>query len=195
MQEFTMEQTKKTHIPETHWAYIAGLFDGEGSLDILLRDNPVHQKSGKGYAREFRLNICSGSKELIDSVQVSFGNIGSITQHKVQPYYKRMKVDNFELKFGANEIRFILPNLIPYLRLKKKVAELMLRILTIVATTKYSNHRELELLNLGKEFRCLRAQTPGSKCKLHRADDRIRDRIISPTGATKITIFTNKKHK
>lgn len=101
-------------VPETTWAYLAGLIDGEGYLDIFLHSNPSYRRQmKKGYARQFSLYIANCSKELLENVQKNIGNIGTITKHCYSPaaikraegkgHFRR--VDLYTLRFYAGNLQ------------------------------------------------------------------------------------------
>jgi hypothetical protein len=129
---------------ETEWAYLAGLIDGEGYMNILLHTSPSGRKAGRGYARDFVLTICNTSISLLKEMQEKIG-FGWICEHK----RKRTDagVNTFTLRFSHNNLRGILPKIIPYLILKKEPAKIMLESLTLIKETKQKEREQILLAN------------------------------------------------
>lgn len=111
---------------ETDWAYLAGLIDGEAYLNIFLHTNPYFKRTTKeGYAREFKLEIASSEKLLLDEVRKRMENTGIIMEHKRTVKDSPNAHSGYTLRFSHNQLRIILPKIIPYLILKKNLAQLM----------------------------------------------------------------------
>lgn len=162
-----------SQLEETKWAYIAGLLDGEGYMDIFLHSNPYFLKTKKGYAREFRCNICNTNKELLEKVEEMIGKKCDLVEHKRNPPNPKWK-NGFTLRFHPTVLRTLLPKVIPYLVLKKEFAQIILEELTIITTVKNRNRREKLLLNLDQKFRelCLTKKV-GRQRLLDRKDSKI----------------------
>jgi hypothetical protein len=135
---------------ETEWAYLAGLIDGEGYLNILLHTSPSGRKHGKGYARDFILTICNTQKELLVTVKEKLG-FGYIYEHKRKE--GTIGANTFTLRFSHNELRGVLPKILPYLLLKKDAAQIMLDSLNIIKEISLSEERENMLLQKGLDFK------------------------------------------
>jgi len=95
-------------LPETFWAYFAGFIDGEGSI-TMCQNGP-------------RLIVSNNHRDTLEWFKNSLGGFGSITTNG--------KCNN--LNYGSNAIRAILPKVIPYLRIKRKRAEILLGYLKTV---------------------------------------------------------------
>ena len=179
-----------SEVPETAWAYLAGLVDGEGYFDIFLHSNPSYRReTKKGYAREFRLFVSNGSEELLETVRKNIGNIGTIMRHKYKEETTH-RVDNYTLRFYQGNLRKILPNLIPHLILKKHVAELMLDMLNLVKKIRNAQLREVTLLQMHEEFKEACLKTPGNKYRKRRKQTAIRERMIGRDGKAKLDAFS-----
>ena len=135
----------KTQNSETIWAYIAGLVDGEGYFKIRHIKN---SKLKRGYAREFLLTITNTSKPLLLEVQKQIG-LGKIYTHNPKNGNANT---GYTLRFFAGNCRIILPNIIPYLLLKKKLAEVLLESLNIIRSTHPSKIKEKRLMQLEKKY-------------------------------------------
>ena len=93
------------------YAYIAGIFDGEGCVGIFGKKKKEHQ-----------LMIVSTDINLIKFVQKEM-NCGWITQHKTplnKPHYKQRY--DFRLAGRIKIKKFLMP-LYPYLIIKKEIAK------------------------------------------------------------------------
>lgn len=187
-----------SEVKETDWAYLAGMIDGEGYLYVLLHSNPSYRREmKKGYAREFRCFISSGSKDLLEKIQTNIGNIGTITRHKYKPetlkdekYRGKHRVDNYTLRFYQGALRKILPKVIPYLILKKEPAEVMLKMLEIVKKIHNPEQRERTLLLMQKQFDEACFKSAGNKYRKNRKQNAIIERMIGRDGKIKLTSFT-----
>jgi hypothetical protein len=118
-------------IKDTDYAYLAGMIDGEGYISILHHNKKI-KVSCRGYELESTLKLTSMNKDLLDSIQKTF-NMGKIVVMKDK---RRREEDDtiiliYDLRFRVSEQRIILPKVIPYLRYKKKIAEIILNFLTI----------------------------------------------------------------
>lgn len=94
--------------PETFWAYLAAFIDGEGSI-AMCQNGP-------------RLIISNTHLQSMEWIKESLG-CGYLT-----PNGKGVK-QCYNLTFGSNSIRAILPKVIPYLRQKRKRAQILLEYL------------------------------------------------------------------
>ena len=131
------------------YAYLAGLIDGEGYLVVIHNRAKSHREKTKhGYARVFEIRISSMDKWLLETVQKNVG-MGFITTH----HHSACPLPSFELRFFPNQLRLMLPKLIPYLILKKELAILMLKMLIEVKSKKPYSIRDSLLTQYEKEFR------------------------------------------
>ncbi len=133
-------------LPETFWAYLAGLIDGEGSLNVY-RNGP-------------RLGIANTHKGVLIWVtdQLQAGRI--YTKKMYNPNAKQ----GYEWQCTAYVIRRILPQVAPYLHIKKDLSLLILKYLELnEPLTVNSPPREITLLKR-KE---LKAQIRGITSRGH----------------------------
>ena len=100
--------------------YIAGVFDGEGSILIGKYPNKGNRELGyRGY-----MHIVNTYVPLLEQIQSVYGGkIAFQKQHGV------MTRPCYSLTFSTNEIRHVLPKLLPYLLVKKEQAEVLLAFL------------------------------------------------------------------
>lgn len=105
---------------EVFWAYLAGLFDGEGNLGLYKED-----KVGchKGYTWRFMMSISNTDKVLIDSLfqELQAGFI------RAQKQGTENHSTLYKLGFIKAEQAQILAKIMPYSRSKKQVIELILK--------------------------------------------------------------------
>lgn len=106
-------------------AYIAGIIDGEGTISLT---RVTRKESVMGYRIQAYLSISNTSIRLLERVREMCGNgrlIGSY--NKTLPHQKA----GYVLKFSANQIRHILPQIRPYLILKTEQADVVCEFLRI----------------------------------------------------------------
>lgn len=146
-------------IPETTWAYIAGMIDGEGSLLLsrhykrpFTRAGKPNTMSKRGYEIEPHLSISSMNKRNVEIMQEMI-HLGKF----VTVVYRREGIatnEGYELRFCPNMLRVLLPKVIPHLVQKKERAELILKLLLYrEGKRKQSAEREKFYLDLEQEFR------------------------------------------
>lgn len=106
-------------------AYLAGLIDGEGHITIIKSKRSGGQHKGNHYVWA-RMSI-GITHPIITEIQAdyAFGNICRIKTRN--PKHK----DLISWYISANEMRAVLPQLLPYLRVRKQQAELMLKYLAL----------------------------------------------------------------
>lgn len=121
------------------WSYIAGFFDGEGSI--------TH--NGKG----FRITIAQTNMEVLDEIKffVGAGNIISVT--KRHPHWKDSWVYNISTQ---KEIYKFLLNVLPFLIVKKALAQKTIPLLRGVVVKQESRKEKRE--DLIKKTKKLREQ-------------------------------------
>lgn len=113
---------RKQPSPE-EWAYLAGLFDGEGCISATQRSRSTFQ---------VRLRVSQRSGLFLE-VLVSEFDVGRITTyHRRDRGNRSVTLWNVVAK---TEVRFLLQGMMPYLRLKKSQAELALELLDSSTST------------------------------------------------------------
>lgn len=118
------------NIPETLKAYIAGLVDGEGCLNMYkLRSKSCKQ----GWTFAGRMAISNCDLEALMEVQQETG-LGNIQKKTKSPRRR----DSYNLVYSPRELRALLPHLLPYLKIKKRQAVLLIKFLN---TQKWGNSR------------------------------------------------------
>lgn len=99
-------------------AYLAGLVDGEGCLNFYRGPN---KSCTKGYTYIARMSITNCDLATLVALREELG-IGRVSQKTPTPRRKPA----YQLTFYAREVRLLLPYLLPYLRIKRKQAEIVL---------------------------------------------------------------------
>jgi len=96
-------------------AYVAGLFDGEGSVG---RYAYRASKNGKTYYR-LHARIINTDRTLLDLIQAEYGG-------RVYPKYDKKRSHGFDLHFTYRSAERFLHRILPYLILKRdKVVQLL----------------------------------------------------------------------
>lgn len=100
-------------------AYLAGFFDGEGTLTIG-RAKRVESRAGFSY--EAIMTVGNTDMEALNAVLAMSGN------GKIQLSDKRKVLGHkpmYRVLFSANQIRHVLPQIRPYLRVKARQADII----------------------------------------------------------------------
>ena len=99
-------------------AYTAGIIDGEGSIQI----NPVI--SGKRYYWGLTIQVSSGDKRTLEELRREWGDIGKVSTWKPKGSRKNRVSCNWRLY--DKQADFLLKNVLQFLRIKRKHAEIAL---------------------------------------------------------------------
>lgn len=126
-----------------NYAYIAGLLDGEGCFYAETRKYVISLPS---------VYISNTNKRVLEWVQEVLG-YGRLENHSPNnPKYRQ----GYRLIFGANNLRKLLPKIIPYLKIKRLQAIFLKEILLIKERQnntgkigRYSPEEKQWLLDLG----------------------------------------------
>jgi len=101
-------------------AYLAGLIDGEGSITIL-------KASAKNELYKPRLDICSIHKPFLEEIAGLLETLGVksffLQERTIPPNHSKAY---HLIVAGQRRLLKLLPKLLPYLRLKRKQAELVI---------------------------------------------------------------------
>ena len=100
--------------------YTAGLIDGEGSIVIGV-SKPSTKRGNKLPSHWLQVGIINTDKELIDWLKNTFG--GHISNNSHCPSRKRQR-PCWAWRVVGNKAKIFLEMIYPYLRVKKKQAEL-----------------------------------------------------------------------
>ena len=115
------ELPEVSSVPETCWAYLAGLIDGEGHIKTHKRI--TGKFAGK---RMYAVHVANMNREMLEKINNDTMRLGSIYTR----FSKAKKGEGFcvsyQLTYWAGPLTILLPKVIPYLIYKKHSAELML---------------------------------------------------------------------
>ncbi len=100
--------------------YVAGLMDGEGSITIGI-SKPSKKKQLKSPSHWLQVGITNTNRELIGWLYEKFG--GHISDNSHSPSRKKQR-PCWAWRVMSNEAKDFLVSLYPYLRVKKRQAEL-----------------------------------------------------------------------
>ncbi len=135
-------------IPETTWAYFAGMLDGEGY--IALTRHHKKKASKRGYEIEPYMNVCGQNQENIYALQRMLG-LGRV--HIVQHKRQMSELAAAYLLFNVSELKVILPKILPYAVQKKSRLLVMSNFIDYRSQpNKDPLERELRYFELEKQF-------------------------------------------
>lgn len=131
-------------------AYLAGILDGEGWIGVARRKRTWATEPDREYYLRPACSIGQAKRELLDYI-VGLVGAGSFRKRKGDRIF-------YELKFDTSTLRWLLPEVMPYLVLKRRQAEL---VLSFIEDCKYQGRKlttedlarreairvELEILN------------------------------------------------
>jgi hypothetical protein len=117
------QRLPEINLTETQLAYLAGFLDGEGCLVIAKNES-----AGKSYTWYTGRCDIANTHPCIEEIFHELG-IGSLTK---RPRRHAHWSDTYIWSFGSLACRALLPRLLPYLRIKRKRAELLLEFFSIM---------------------------------------------------------------
>lgn len=108
----------------TEAAYVAGFVDGEGTITI---GKATRRESRAGVAHDAIFSMANTNLPVLKSIVETCGNgkIQVMRQKKTPSHHKT----GYRVWFTANQIRHVLPQVRPFLRLKAKQADILLKFL------------------------------------------------------------------
>ena len=99
----------------TDLAYVAGIIDGEGCIDITARNRPGHRYTDMA----LRVTVVSTDLWLCQMLRFGFG--GNVNQRLVR---ETSRLPQWDWRIERGKARDFLTLILPYLHLKKPQAEL-----------------------------------------------------------------------
>lgn len=105
-------------------AYLAGLVDGEGTLSVWKERRPANIT---GFRYKVTFTIAQANQKFLEEIGRMGGN-GSVrlcTRNRPERGHKPV----YTVRFYSHQTRWLLPQLLPYLRIKRRQAELVLKFL------------------------------------------------------------------
>jgi hypothetical protein len=144
-------------------AYIAGFLDGDGSIMATVEGRPERRRFP--YRIRLRINFTQHKRhqKYIEEIQTFLGGIGTIRESKRDALVELVIQDR-------KTVELLLKQLLPYIILKERQAQIMLEILdiykqAIVNTRSSITEKEyLDVLRLVRKIRKLNSRT-GAKSK------------------------------
>ena len=103
-------------------AYLAGLIDGEGTISLWKVNAP---KNARGFTHHVTFTIAQSNEPYLDEIRNMIGN-GTVKLKNPGGDRGKNSKPCFGLRFNAYQTRWILPQILPYLRLKRRQAEIVL---------------------------------------------------------------------
>ena len=113
-----MLETKE--LTDNQLAYIAGFLDGEGCLMV----GKYPKGDSKNLAYRGFMNIANTYVPILEWIQNAVG--GKIIRTGKGKSVVKSNMDCYSLTFAAGEMRYWLPKLLPFLKVKKEQAEVLL---------------------------------------------------------------------
>lgn len=111
-------------------AYMAGYLDGEGTISIT-RAKRVENRAGYRWMPIMAIN--NTHRDSLECLRQMCGN-GRLCL--VNPGKLGIQKPGYRLQFTANQIRYVLPQIMPYLIIKREQAAILLEFLTSVVNGK-----------------------------------------------------------
>jgi len=108
-------------ITQAEWAYLAGFMDGEGSFSIV-RSKRIGAVSGFRYS--CYCEVGNTNEKVVKWIISKFN--GKLRQERQRKSYHKVL---FVIYFSPNNLRRIIPNLYPFLIIKRRQAEICLSLL------------------------------------------------------------------
>jgi hypothetical protein len=124
-------------------AYLAGLFDGEGTLSLTAHRYSERDGTRRSHGFGVRASVANTDLGVIEFVQSVVGG-GNIRREEKGDGQKTCYV----LRIGAVDCRRLIPQIYPYLRIKKRQGQLLLRFMSLQDDGKRSGRRGLDLADV-----------------------------------------------
>lgn len=110
--------------------YIAGFFDGEGSINIYhIKPNKWRRKN-EGY--EFSVYIHNTDKKIIDLFQGQFGGYVNVRKRKTEKWK-----DGYDWKLSSVQAKNFLKRIYPFLLIKKERARIVIEFQEVKEQKRY----------------------------------------------------------
>jgi hypothetical protein len=107
-------------------AYLAGLVDGEGTISVWRHRAP---RNSSGYTYVPIFTIAQANQPFLEEIRDIVGN-GSVRRANRASLQNPKHKDCYTLSFRAHQTRWVLPQILPYLRIKRRQADLLLEYYT-----------------------------------------------------------------
>lgn len=123
--------TRGKNLKNEEIAYIAGLFDGEGNVNIFMVFTPTMQDQKKNPKYELSIAIYNTHKPVIDWLYEIFGGYVQTKNATKNSSYKKHWKENYSWKLGATQAKDFLEMVLPYLQIKKEQAAIAINFQTL----------------------------------------------------------------
>lgn len=107
----------------TEAAYVAGFIDGEGTIGII---KARRKEARSGYRLQPHLQIANTDMGALESIQRMCGGRLIQTTSPAHPNHK----PGYVLRYSPNQMRFLLPQIAPFLIIKAKQAAYVMEFLS-----------------------------------------------------------------
>jgi hypothetical protein len=108
------------------YAYFAGLMDGEGSFMIGKHFSKTSHCGKRGWIWELKASIGMSDKQALNWILRKFN------KKRLRVAVSTKSRTMYHLSFYSGELRVFLPNLIPFLKVKKQQAILLNKCINII---------------------------------------------------------------
>lgn len=133
---------------ETEIAYLAGIIDGEGCFFIgLFQTEATHNLLNY----HTYIKISNTDKDLMDWIREKFGSTNNQQERKTRISKKERTIHNCQ--FTGKTLDELLPKIYPYLIVKKRQCEIMMRM-----RDTFIPHRRLQKKEISQETHDIRYQ-------------------------------------
>jgi len=112
---------------ETDLAYLAGFIDADGSLEICHGHKERKNISSHAVAKMCLVNT---NRECLENIQRIFNRMGNLRVSQRRAPFR----DCYILDFRKDEMKELIPKILPYLKLKQKQAKLLLYLFSLLRT-------------------------------------------------------------
>ncbi len=110
-------------------SYIAGFFDGEGNINIYKSDTGRGRESGRRITPRYELAIAiyNTDKDVMDWLHSVFGGYQQTRNSENTTNHKKKWKESYTQRLTSNQALEFLLLVYPYLRVKKKQADLAIK--------------------------------------------------------------------
>lgn len=127
-------------------AYLAGIVDGEGSI-CIYRVNPAKYNRYQNPSFRCALHISNTNKKLFEWIEEHFGNLNQKTKKQMRTIFKKNSTHDrwiYEWIIQAHRMVDLCTQLLPYLILKKRQAELVIQFRATYTQKGFGAHTPLD---------------------------------------------------
>lgn len=126
----SVNKISKKRMSATGAAYMAGFLDGEGTITLV---KATWKRNRAGFQYQPLVSLANTNRGVLEQIVGLCGN-GRITVTNSPHVTHKL---GYCVRFSTNQIRHVLPQLLPYLRIKKRQAQLLLKFLSFRTAGKH----------------------------------------------------------